>query len=225
MILGLPGELNAAFEAAETSVFVTVDGAGNPIATVARTVHDRSQGCFDLDTAVGVGDPHVAIVVGLRVMVALVQGTARPSGAMAVRVRPERVYHWPDGNLDAEPELYDAHLEEVRASHNQEPEHPHHGPVGAGTAWPDRLGAIGALERATGVLAVVGPDDFPFAVQVPITVEPDARRVRIDADPVGAPVEPGPAALLVVDGDGELLVRGDLLEDGGVLTLHPRDHV
>src|SRR4051812_38153003 len=148
MSLGLPQELNTAFDAAETTVLVTVDGAGRPVATVARTSHDAAAGCFDLDTAAGGGDPHVALVVGGDAMVALVQGTARPSGAMALRVRPERVFHWPGGDLDAEPELYDAHLEEVRSSHNEEPEKDLEGPIGGGTAWQERLDAVAAIERA-----------------------------------------------------------------------------
>src|SRR3954469_19197390 len=152
MLLGLPAELNSAFEGAETTVLVTLDGAGHPLATIARTSHDASEGCFDLDTAAGAGDPHVALVVGGDDMVALVQGTARPRGAMALRVRPERIYHWPDGDLDAEPELYDAHLEEVRSSHNEEPEKDLEGRIGGGTAWQERLDAVAAIERAAGIL-------------------------------------------------------------------------
>src|SRR3954452_9645933 len=222
MILGLPEELNAAFATTETTVLVTVDGAGRPIATVARTAHDPSEGCFDLDSAVGVADPRVALVVGGDAMVALVQGTARPNGAMALRVRPERVYHWPGGDLDAEPELFDARLEEVRSSHNEEPEHPLEGPVGGGTEWQARLDALGALQSTMGVLAIVGPDDFPFAVQTPVSVDPDGACVRIGSDPLWGPLEPGPAALLLLDADGELLVRGDLLDEDGILVLRPR---
>src|ERR687888_1450115 len=39
-----------------------------------------------------------------------------------LHVRPERVYVWPGGRLDDEPTLYDAHVEEVRSGHNEEPE-------------------------------------------------------------------------------------------------------
>ena len=38
-----------------------------------------------------------------------------------IHVRPERVYVWPDGDLAAEPTLYDAHMEEVRSGHSEEP--------------------------------------------------------------------------------------------------------
>src|SRR5437588_34650 len=102
------------------------------------------------------------------------------------------------GDLDGEPVLYDARLEEVRSHHNQEPERPHEAPAGAGrTRWDERLDALAALAGATGTLAVVAPDGFPFAVRVPVAPDREAGSVRIDADPVGAPLEPGPAALLL----------------------------
>ena len=36
-----------------------------------------------------------------------------------VKVRPERVFVWPDGDLSKPPELHDAHLEEVRSGHSR----------------------------------------------------------------------------------------------------------
>ena len=39
-----------------------------------------------------------------------------------VHVRPERVYVWPEGDPTREPELFDAHMEEVRSGHDEEPE-------------------------------------------------------------------------------------------------------
>jgi hypothetical protein len=141
---------------------------------------------------------------------------------MGLRVRPERVYHWPGGDLDAEPELYDAHLEEVRSSHNEEPELPHEPPSrGAGASWDERLDALAALERARGTVCWIGPDGFPFAIQAPVSVDGDERRVWIEADPVGAPLDAGPAVLLLVDTEGELLVRGDLLEHEARWVLRP----
>ena len=38
-----------------------------------------------------------------------------------IHVRPERVFLWPDGDVTAEPEVHDAHLEEVRSGHSEEP--------------------------------------------------------------------------------------------------------
>ena len=56
-----------------------------------------------------------------------------------VHVRPERVYVWPPGTPGGEPELYDAHMEEVRSGHSEEPERFHAGPEGGGSslASPD----------------------------------------------------------------------------------------
>ena len=39
-----------------------------------------------------------------------------------IHVKPERVYAWPHGDLEAEPQLLDSRIEEVRSSHNADPE-------------------------------------------------------------------------------------------------------
>jgi hypothetical protein len=224
MTLGLSPQLDAAFGRAGTAVLVTLDGAGHPIATTSRVEHDPAAGCFGLDVALGLPDPHAALVLadGVDDLV-LVQGTARPAGATGVQVRPERVYRWTDGDLEAEPELYDAHLEEVRSAHNEEPEVAHEPPVPEATSWESRLDALAVLRGARGTLAVVGPDGFPFAVVLPVAVDPEAGRVEMGADPVGAPLDPGPACLLVLDAEQrELLVHGDLLDEGGRWVLRPR---
>ena len=173
MTLGLSPQLDAAFGRAGTAVLVTLDGAGHPIATTSRVEHDPAAGCFGLDVALGLPDPHAALVLadGGDDLV-LVQGTARPAGATGVQVRPERVYRWTDGDLEAEPELYDAHLEEVRSAHNEEPEVPHEPPVPEAASWESRLDALAVLGGARGTLAVVGPDGFPFAVVLPVAVDP-----------------------------------------------------
>ena len=91
-----------------------------------------------------------------------------------VTVRPERVYSWPEGDPEREPELFDAHLEEVRSGHNEEPEEPPPGARAAAAPWDDRLEQLGDRHE-TAALAVVGPDGFPFP--------PAADRAR----PRGAP--------------------------------------
>src|SRR3954452_16328582 len=48
-----------------------------------------------------------------------------------VHVRPERIYVWPDGDPASEPQLLDAHLEEVRSGHDEEPDD-EHAPAGGG---------------------------------------------------------------------------------------------
>jgi hypothetical protein len=143
-----------------------------------------------------------------------------------LRVRPERVYVWPRDGLDVEPTLYDAHVEEVRSGHNEEPEEGHAPPEGGLDVWDARLDRLGR-EDATAVLALVGPDGFPFAARVPVRADAAAQVVYIDADPVGAPMEPGPACLCAHSHADDLTwqhsfqVRGDLVEHEGRLVLHP----
>jgi hypothetical protein len=144
-----------------------------------------------------------------------------------VHVRPERVYVWPPGGeLDAEPELYDAHLEEVRSGHNEEPDEGHAEPEGGGTVWGPRLDELGTrYDRA--VLAIACPDGFPFAVRVPVVPDRAAGVVRLPDVPEGAPLEPGLACLCAHDHDPELRwqrnfhVRGDLVRDGEGWALRP----
>jgi hypothetical protein len=77
------------------------------------------------------------------------------------------------------------------------------------------------------VLALVGPDGFPFAVRVPVRADSEACVVHIEADPLGAPIEPGPACLCAHSHAEDLTwqrsyqVRGDLVEREGRLVLHP----
>jgi hypothetical protein len=143
-----------------------------------------------------------------------------------LHVRPERVYVWPHGDLEADPRLYDARLEEVRSGHNEEPEEGHAPPEGGMDVWDPRLDRLG-VDDLTGVVAFVGPDGFPFAVRVPVRADRDAHVVRIDSDPVGAPIEPGPACLCAhahapdFSWQRSYQVRGDLRERDGRWELHP----
>jgi hypothetical protein len=144
-----------------------------------------------------------------------------------VHVRPERVFVWRGGHPDAEPELLDSHIEEVRSGHIEEPEEPHALPEGGGPTWSERLGQLGT-RYPTGVLAVVGPDGFPFAARVPVRPEPAARLIHIEADPVAAPLEPGLACLVAHEHAPDFSwqrnfqVRGDLVEtdEGWALAPH-----
>ena len=145
-----------------------------------------------------------------------------------VHVRPERVYIWPSGDARAEPTLLDSHLEEVRSGHNEEPEPGHAPPDGGGSIWDERLDALGHGEHATGVITVVGPDGFPFAVRVPLRADREGRVIRIESDPAGAPLDAGLACLVVhrhapdFSWQTNFQVRGDLIaRDGGwVLAPH-----
>ena len=143
-----------------------------------------------------------------------------------LHVRPERVYVWPRGEVDAEPTLYDAHVEEVRSGHNEEPEEGHAPPEGGMDVWDPRLDRLGT-DDPTAVLAFVGPDGFPFAVRVPVRADEAGPVVRIEADPLGAPIESGPACLCAHAHADDLTwqrsyqVRGDLAEEDGRFVLHP----
>jgi Pyridoxamine 5'-phosphate oxidase len=143
-----------------------------------------------------------------------------------VHVRPERVYVWPDGECTSEPQLLDAHMEEVRSGHDEEPEAPPTAPEGRGPIWDERMDELGQ-RYGTAVLSLVAPDGFPFAVRTPIAVDRAARRVRLTADPVGMPLRPGRACLTAHDHHPEFKwqrnfqVRGDVLEEDGGWVLVP----
>ena len=155
-----------------------------------------------------------------------------------VHVRPERVYVWPEGDPAREPEVLDAHIEEVRSAEHGEPPlagalgedraapEEHVPPVGGQPAWDDRMGELGErYPRA--VVSIVAPDGFPFSVRVPIEVDQEARRVRIAGELAGVPLQPGLACLTAHDHHPDFKwqrnfqVRGDLVEEDGRWTLVP----
>jgi hypothetical protein len=141
-----------------------------------------------------------------------------------VHVRPERVYVWPDGDIAREPELYGSHVEEIRSGHSEEPERFHADPGGGLSSWDARLGELGTT-YPTAVLSIVCPDGFPFAVRVPVRVDPADRWIRIEGAPVGIPFQPGLACLTAhahndrFTWQSNFQVRGDLVrpEDGWAL--------
>jgi hypothetical protein len=223
MIGSLPEELLAVIERSATAEFVSVDAAGQPVTWPVRPGLARGEGCIDVAPEGGAAearaDAHVALLfsdpeaVDLpRPAMVLIQGTARVGDAGGVRVRPERVMAWSGGDLESDPQLFDAHIEEVRSAHNEEPETGHAPPEGGPEAWDERLEAI-----ASAVLAFVGPDRFPFAVRVPVRADRAAALLRIEADPVGAPIEPGPVCL----SSSALQIRGDLDEVAGCWVVRP----
>jgi hypothetical protein len=138
-----------------------------------------------------------------------------------VYVRPERIYVWRGGDATSEPELLGAHMEEVRSGHAEEPEEDLPPPQGGPDAWDPRMDELGD-RYPTAVLSLVAPDGFPFAVRLPISVDREAHRVRIGAEPQGAPLHPGLACITAHEHEPEFRwqvnfqVRGDLIrEDGG----------
>jgi hypothetical protein len=225
MMSSLPEELLEVFQRSITAELVTVDDHRRPTAWPVTPSFDAREVCIDVGAVPGADDAardaHVALLFSepgatdlAAAPMVLVQGTARVRAE--TRVRPERVYVWPGADPEAEPELYDARVEEVRSAHNEEPEVGHPPPEGGPPSWDRRLEELGATQ-ATAVLAFVGPDGFPFAVRVPVGADPAAGVVRIAADPVGAPIEPGVACLCA----RSLRVRGDLEEDRGGWILRP----
>jgi Pyridoxamine 5'-phosphate oxidase len=143
-----------------------------------------------------------------------------------IHVRPERVYVWPDGDATREPELFDAHMEEVRSGHDEEAESEQATVRGRPAIWDDRMDELGQ-RYPEAVLSIVAPDGFPFSVRVPISVDRAAQRVRIGAGALGVPVRAGRACLVAhAHGDRfewqeNFQVRGDLVEEDGGWALVP----
>lgn len=144
-----------------------------------------------------------------------------------MHVRPERVYVWPDGDATQEPRLFDAHMEEVRSGHDEEPPARHAPAEGGMAEWDTRMDELGA-RYPSAVLSFVAPDGFPFALRVPISVDRAARRIRIGAGALGLPVQPGLACVTAHDHHPRFVwqrnfqVRGDLVEedDGWAVIPH-----
>jgi hypothetical protein len=143
-----------------------------------------------------------------------------------VHVRPERVFLWHGADPRSEPELLDSHLEEVRSGHSEEPEEGHAPPDAVPPIWNERLAELGT-RYPTAAVAIVGPDGFPFATRVPVRADPAARLVHIEAETVGAPLEPGLACLVAHEHAPDFSwqrnfqVRGDLVETDTGWALAP----
>ncbi len=145
---------------------------------------------------------------------------------MYIKVRPERVFVWPDGDLTKEPTVHDAHLEEVRSGHSEEPPEEHGTPAGGTAAWDQRMESLS--EHETGVLSWLGPDGFPISIRVPFTADRSSREIRIGADPAGVPLIEGRACLTVhahapdFTWQRNMQLRGDLARSPDGLKLVPR---
>jgi hypothetical protein len=142
-----------------------------------------------------------------------------------IKVRPERVFVWENGDLAAEPVVHDAHLEEVRSGHSEEPPEDHGGPAPGAAAWDDRMDFL--AEHETGALSVLGPDGFPVAARVPFRTDPESRRITIQREPAGLPMAEGRACLTVhrhapdFTWQRNMQVRGNLERTGDELLLVP----
>ena len=143
-----------------------------------------------------------------------------------VKVRPERVFVWPAGDVTREPVLHDSHMEEVRSGHSEEPLEPHGSAGEAGGVWDERIDELG--ERyASAVLSWTAPDGFPLSARLPVRTEPSARRIRLLAEPAGLPLSDGRACLVAHRHHPEFKwqenfqVRGELVRDPGGWALVP----
>jgi hypothetical protein len=210
MTATLPSDLRAVLTRCTVAELVTIDERGRPWARAVTPRYRDCGPCIDVADAAApdVDDPHVALLFAADGPMVLVQGTAYADEGL--HVRPERVYAWPGDDPDGEPRLYDAHLEEVRSGHNEEPEIAHAGPKGGHGLWDHRLDDLDCA-----LLACVGPDGFPFAARLDIAPDPRGGVLRLPRVPVGMPVEPGPACLHATDhghaGGRGPRVHGDLV--------------
>jgi hypothetical protein len=144
-----------------------------------------------------------------------------------VKVRPERVFVWPEGDPEAEPEIHDAHVEEVRSGHVEEPEVARAPAGGGGVPWDGRMDELGTRYRDA-VVSWVAPDGFPLSIRLPIDVDRAARKIRLATEPAGVPLAEGRACLTAHSHHPEFKwrenfqVRGDLAltERGWELTPH-----
>jgi hypothetical protein len=144
-----------------------------------------------------------------------------------VKVRPERVFVWPDGDFAKEPTIHDAHLEEVRSGHIEEPQEEPPPPTGGKVAWDDRIKELGR-RYDDAVLAWVAPDGFPLAARLPVSRDDSSKLLRIGAEPAGLPLLEGRACVAAHSHAPDFRwqenfqVRGDLVrdDDGWALVPH-----
>ena len=143
-----------------------------------------------------------------------------------VKVRPERVFVWSDGDPTNPPSVLDSHMEEVRSGHTEEPPEAHSPVTGGGLAWDPRIDELGHRHE-TAVLAWEAPDGFPLALRVPVRPDPTRRRVLIEASPAGLPLIEGRACLTAhahapdFRWQENFQIRGDLVRENGGWALIP----
>ncbi len=143
-----------------------------------------------------------------------------------VKVRPERVFVWPDGDVTKEPAIHDSHVEEVRSGHSEESSEPPPAAAGGEVAWDGRIEELGR-RYDDAVLAWVAPDGFPLAARLPSSCDSSGKAVRIGAEPAGLPLYEGRACLTAHSHSPDFSwqenfqVRGDLARDSDGWALIP----
>jgi hypothetical protein len=144
-----------------------------------------------------------------------------------IRVRPERVFSWPGGEFTSAPEVHDSHIEEVRSGHSEEPREPHPGPRAGEPVWDRRIDELGERYESA-VVSWLAPDGFPLSARLPVNPDRDAGLIRIETEPGGLPLEPGPACVVAhrhaedFTWQRNFQVRGDLVRDDDGWALAPR---
>jgi hypothetical protein len=144
-----------------------------------------------------------------------------------VKVRPERVFVWRDGDCTRAPEVHGSHVEEVRSGHSEEPLTDHAPGIGGETPWDERIEELGRRHE-TAVLAWVAPDGFPLSVRVPVRVDRARKRIAIEGEIGGLPLAEGRACLAAhahapdFRWQENFQVRGNLVRDGDGWSFAPR---
>jgi Pyridoxamine 5'-phosphate oxidase len=144
-----------------------------------------------------------------------------------VHIRPERVFVWPDGDLGREPVLHDAHLEEVRSGHAEEPPEDHGTAPEERPAWDTRMDELGR-EYDTAVISWLAPDGFPLSTRLPIRADPASRSIVLGSEPAALPLLEGRACLTAhrhapdFGWQQNFQIRGDLARAEGGWRLTPR---
>jgi pyridoxamine 5'-phosphate oxidase-like protein len=144
-----------------------------------------------------------------------------------VHVRPERVFVWPTGDVNQAPDCHDAHLEEVRSGHNEEPIRSPEPPAGGAIPWDQRIEELGRRYE-TAVLSWTAPDGFPLAARLPVAADRAQRSIVFGTVPAGLPLIEGRACVTAhrhnpdFSWQENFQVRGDLVHADDRIALVPR---
>ena len=135
-----------------------------------------------------------------------------------VKVRPERVFVWPDGDPAKPPQIHDSHVEEVRSGHSEEPleaHEPSHGRrhrLGRANRRSSVAATRPRCSRGWRPMASRSPSRVPVGLDAGAPPDP-----RSTPSPAGLPLTEG-RACLTAHGHGpdfnwreNFQVRGDLV--------------
>jgi hypothetical protein len=142
-----------------------------------------------------------------------------------VKMAPERVLVWPDGDCTKEPTVYGVPLEALAGDSPPAGDSSHAGD--SPPVWDERMDELGSRYDSA-VLAWENPDDYPIAVRLPVSIDRNARRIVFPQAPAGVQVRLGKACVTAHSHSPEFLwqenfqVRGELTRDGDGLVLVPQ---